>query len=171
MENNPGERAGGILAGLLNIGDERSLPLLISARDSLTEDAVKVAARCTNGFPTRMAYEFWIDWLESLIADGNTEQGVFGCAATALPWLRRQARMDSVRTVRRNFGYRPEAGEEPLEIIEDVPFEAFAARISERLYVLEEEEPAPKVMSDVLIAMGLQPRAPIHLRAQPPYLQ
>lgn len=158
-EANPANR-GAIFGGLINIGDARVDAILDDTRDHLSPDEIRVAGMATTGMPTVAALEFWMRWLERLLDDGHGSTQLFGVVAHGLEALPKTNRIGFFAEVARTFGYCPADGAEGSTMLDRLSAHQVAERYGDRLYRLEATEPAPKVMSNVLLFYGLSPRAP-----------
>lgn len=148
---------GAVFGGLVSLGDRRINPVLEDVRDSLTLDDVGTATQCVTGFSSLAAFEFWLEWLETL--PGNPEDALWGYLAGALYRLARPAVVPELIENHRNFGYIWEDEVAPGWWGPQLTPKEVGERYAPRLYELEEREASPKVMSTVLIAYGLEPKA------------
>ncbi len=158
-----GNRAA-IFGGLLSLGDRRLEEILASLVGHLTVDQIFEAASTTTGMPTVGAFELWLGWLELCIQAGQGHTNFFAAFASGIVRLVKSARVPQFADVERNFGYAAHKGESAMRILETLNVPDLAQRYAQRLYALEEAEPPPKIMSQVLIEYGLEAKAPVELR-------
>jgi hypothetical protein len=132
----------------------------------ISDDEIGTAVKCISGMPTIAAIEFWLEWVEELVAGGLDDTGLFGQVASGLAFLVRHAQLDSFADVTRNFGYLYLGGDDAqsMEIHGQYPKSAVADQYADRLYAIEAAESPPKLMSDVIRHLGLGPRAPLEER-------
>lgn len=157
-----GAAPGAILGGLVSLGDQRVNELLLELRWLLSDSEIGVAAQCPTGVPYVAAFEFWLGWLEELAAANLTETGLFGQVATGISNMLRKRRSDEFWDIQRNFGYQHFTGEaaQPMTVHGRHSLQEIGERYGPRLYALEAAETPPKVLSNVLMGMGLEPAAP-----------
>lgn len=160
---------GAMFGGLLCLGDERVNPLLDTVKWTLGRDEAAVAAQTFTGMPFIAQIEFWLSWAEEAIEQGLGTSSLFGSVLSGLVLVERRRTVPTYHSATRNFGYLAMASERqasvpPGELLEAFTPQQVAARYERRLYALEAAEPAPKLASDVLVAFGLQPKAPAELR-------
>jgi hypothetical protein len=160
LEQRMGENRGAIFGGLVSLGDRRVNALLDTVKWTFTDTDVITAARCWSGFPTLAAFEFWLSWLEELMAKGMGESALFGACASALPLILDRTHVEYVTDVERNFGYgyldnRTSA----MRIIDRHSIGEVGVRFAARLYALEAQEQPPKLISHVLDRYGLDSMA------------
>jgi hypothetical protein len=127
--------------------------LLWPVRETLTKEAVDAAVRCSTGFISAAAVEFYLDWLEE--RQGALDDGLFGSIAAGLLLAQRNAKVDLVMTGSRPFPANGVSSEEYRRMAVMVPLADYTARIAPRLYALYRAEPPPKVMEHVLQILGL----------------
>jgi len=141
----------GLAAGLLALGDRRVLPLALEAWRRLAPPSRVRLAGLPPASPLVFAavVEFWLDALE------DADDATFAAAAGALARLAQGAEPRRVLDVRRKLPANGPDERETIEILEDVPLAAFAARIEPRLRDLARRENAPPRMPAVLAAWGL----------------
>jgi hypothetical protein len=152
------ENMGAVFGGLVSFGDSQIRISMDTAKGYLTNEEVRLAARCTTGFPTHAAIDFWLEWAKELTLDGSDDAlGKLGSAASAIVLQKRNARVEVVRDIKRN--YPAQSSKQPLECIREWTFAEYAAFIAPRLYALEAAETPPKIFSAVLETWGLEPRA------------
>lgn len=154
------ENPGGVLGGLVELGDIRFNAQIIRWAKRLTEGDIEVAIQCRTGFVKHGAVMFWLQWAEELIRENNSDKrGLLGLAAAAISNMARRNTDGVVRDAERVLpAYSASNG-----VVEKRRWtkEDYAQFIADRLYSCEQEEQPPKVFSSVLRAWGLQPRAPI----------
>jgi hypothetical protein len=73
---------GAAFGALLFLGDDRVCKLLVPLRDTLEEDAVRVATNCGTGLMYSSTVDFYLDWLEGIENDGKNP--LFGLVASGL---------------------------------------------------------------------------------------
>ncbi len=160
LQQGMGENRGAVFGGLVSLGDRRVNALLDAVKWTLTDTEVNAALRCWTGFPTLAAFEFWLIWLEELMAKGRGESAVYGACASALPLILERTHVEYVADIERNFGYMHFGAHIPSTRITGwFSVSDVGARFAERLYALEAREQPPKLMSYVLSRYGLVPRA------------
>jgi hypothetical protein len=158
---------GAAFGALLHLGDPRVCRLIWPLRDTLDIDSLKDAVNCQTSFISACTVDFYVDWLEGL--EGDIGDGEFALAAAGLASVRRMSGVNEVFTGLRPFPFtKTMTREEIRSIAKPIPFADYVERIAPRLYALERSEPPPRVMPDVLIAWGLEPRSDPSERAHIP---
>jgi hypothetical protein len=161
---------GAAFGGLLCLGDERVMEMLQTLKWTLSSAELSIAVQAGTGMPTIASVEFWLSWIEELMANGLGDSALMGTVTSGLTAVERGRRVTEYLSVRRKFGYRnsgqPNVGGElpSMEVLEHLSLAEVAARYAPRMYALEAIETPPKLMSDVLITFGLEPRAPVEQR-------
>jgi hypothetical protein len=141
---------GGVLGGLLCLGDARVVELLLPLRDVFSVDDIPIAATCNASWASIASFEFWLDWAEALAQQGLTETGHFGDMMSALILLQR-ASNGRFLSVRRNFGYLfDESIQAPLEILAEYSYAEMRLKYGGRLMTLAKAESEPKLALEVL---------------------
>lgn len=142
----------GLFAGLLLLGDSRVNKLLWDVKSILDNSEIQQLARCRSGFLYQSTIEFYLSWLESL--DGDYFDSVFGSVASGLLLSRENLMVEKVLQTERIFPV-PDEGL-PSVILNEYSLEEFASLIADRLIALEQNEPPPKVMPEVLRAWRVE---------------
>jgi hypothetical protein len=166
-EDRAANRAG-MFGGLVCLGDARVMKLLDELKWTLTEDEVGVVARSASTTPTIACVEFWLSWIEEIVYRRPERASLLGHVASGLAILERRRGIKVYPAVERNFGHAAPiegcAAKFGLRVLEELTPREVAARYAERMYALEAAEPAPKLMSMVLVCFGLEPKAPVSER-------
>lgn len=163
IEKHATSNRGAMFGGLITVGDDRIHALLEPLRETMTEDEVNVAVRCRSGFPAVSTFAFWLDWLESL-SDRDSD-ALFGSVASGLVLLRKGMKTGFFFKGRRPLGAGTAVKNLPPRDSEDVvSIEEMGKMYASRLYSLEANEAPPKVVSQVLLEFGLEPRAALNER-------
>lgn len=146
---------GAIFGGLLNLGDPRLCKLLWPTRELLDKEAVQEAIHCSTGFIYTNTIDFLIDWLEETI---ESNEGLFGILAAGLGKEIKLNKIDKAFTGERPFPF-PKDDNDVRKLIDSrsILLSDYIKTIAPKLYKLEAKEPAPKIMSHVLRAWGLEP--------------
>ena len=155
IESNVLENEGAAFGGLLHMGDKRVCDLLIPLRDSLDDDAMNNAVKCSTGFIHSATADFYLDWLEGM--EGSDQDGAFGNVASGLGLLKKKSQIDQVATGHRPFPARGSTPEQWKASLKPIPLAEYVQRISRRMYALERAEPPPRIMPHVLTEWGLKP--------------
>ena len=155
IESNVLENEGAAFGGLLHMGDKRVCDLLIPLRDSLDDDAMNNAVKCSTGFIHSATADFYLDWLEGM--EGSDQDGAFGNVASGFGLLKKKSRIDQVATGHRPFPARGSTPEQWKASLKLIPLAEYVQRISRWMYALERAEPPPRIMPHVLTEWGLKP--------------
>jgi hypothetical protein len=166
LEAGMGANKGAILGGLITLGDRRVNDLLREVKWLISDDEIGVAVRCISGMPAVATIEFWLGWAEELSEAGLDNTGLFGQVASGLAFLVQHMRVDSFADISRNFGYLhlEDNNVQSMVIHGQYSKLALAERYANRLYALEASESPPKLMSDVIRHLGMEPKAPLEDR-------
>jgi hypothetical protein len=123
----------GLLAGVLELGDRRTLPILREAWATLSgASRIRLAGQpASSPLVFASMVEFWADAL----ADAGGDD-VAAAMLGALARLAREAEPQRVLDVRRKLPANAADDRETIEIVEDVPLAKFGARIAPRLAAL-----------------------------------
>ena len=155
IESNMLGNEGAAFGALLHIGDKRVCQLLISLRDSLDDDAVNEAIKCSTGFIHAATVDFYLDWLEGM--GGDDRDGAFGTVASGLALLKKKSRIDQVCTGHRPFPGRDVKPEQWKAMMKPISLAEYLKLVAPRMYALERSEPPPRIMPHVLAEWGLKP--------------
>jgi hypothetical protein len=138
----------GLFAGLLLLGDTRVNNLLWEIKDIFSGSEIRQIAKCRSGFLYKATIEFYLDWLECL--EGDYYDMNFGSVASGLVLARENLMMEQVLDCERVF---PAPIDGPPSVVhKQYELQDFAETISDRMLALEQQEPPPKVMPEVLRA-------------------
>ncbi len=139
----------GLLAGLLQLGDTRVLPLLASVWDVLEPGSRAAMAALPS--PSRLAFaasvQFWLGALEA----GEP------AAADALVRIAREAEPARVLDVRRKFPAHAADDRDEIAVLDDVSIPEYGARIAPRLDALGPGHVLAGRLAEVREAWGLSP--------------
>lgn len=162
LEAGMGANKGAILGGLITLGDRRVNELLQQVKWLISDDEIGTAVKCISGLPTVAAFEFWLEWAEELANAGLDSTGLFGQVASGLAFLVRHMQVDTFADITRSFGYLHREGDDvqSMAIHGQHPKADVARRYADRLYALEAAESPPKLVSDVIRHLGMEPKAP-----------
>jgi|GEM_PF-1228557 len=157
-----GECRGGILGGLICLGDRRVNQLIETVWDFFDDDDIGEAAQCNTAWASLGAFDLWLNLGESLANEGKTETGRFGHVMSALLLLTRAAKDGVFQDIQRNFGYlfNESAALRPLEFLGEYPFDDMLLEYEKRLTVIADLEQDPKLALDVLRALRREPIVP-----------
>ena len=161
-----GGNKGAILGGLITLGDRRINELLRDVKWLVSDNEIDDAVKSISGMPTLAAFEFWLEWAEELSNAGLDETGLFGQVTSGLAFLVKHMQIDNFSDISRNFGYlyQENGDSQSMEIHGQHSKSDVANLYSNRLYALESAESPPKIMSNVIRHLGLEPKAPLSER-------
>jgi hypothetical protein len=150
-----GQCKGGILGGLICLGDHRVNQLIESVWDVLEDDDIKEAALCRSSWASLGAFDVWMNYGETLANEGKTESSRFGHVMSALVLLCRAAKEGVFQDVQRNFGYLFNESTQlrSLDLLGEYSLEDVLKKYEERLTWIAELEQEPKLALDVLKAL------------------
>lgn len=137
---------GGILAGLLLLGDRRVADLLPLFRQNLKNEDIAVFARTHSGILYSPMIEFYLDWLEEL--NGPQYEAEFGSLASGLVNMVQKDGMGVVVEVEREFG--AVTSDNPIRPVRQVPFSDYFREVLVRMEALAATETDPKIMPEVI---------------------
>ncbi|MFA6031567.1 MAG: hypothetical protein WC889_01555 [Myxococcota bacterium] len=149
IPRNPAAAFGGLLA----LGDPRVCKLILPLREHLDVNQVQIVSNCHSGLTYKCNVEFYLDWLEEFV-DRVDQEGLamFGHIAAGLYRLS-NSRVPNILDGQRPFPFRSDDTSQFFIDRQD-----FASSISARLYALEEQENAPKLMPHLIRLFGMTPR-------------
>ena len=150
---------GAVFGGLIALGDARTMHFLDDVKWTLDPEQITAAATSGTQSPGLACIEFWLSWLEEIAESGNSETQHYGRCCLGLAKMGHLALSGNVIEINRNFGYTCRPGEEPSSLSRPVGIQEIHKLFAARMYDLEDAELPPKVMSYVLEAYGLEPRA------------
>jgi len=158
-----GQCKGGILGGLICLGDRRVNQLIETVWGIFDDDDIGEAAKCNTAWASLGAFDLWLSWGESLANEGKTETGRFGHVMSALVLLTRAAKEGMFQDVQRNFGYLFNESTQlrSQELLGEYSFEDVLAKYEKRLVWIAELEQEPKLALDVLKALRREPIVPL----------
>ena len=161
LEAGLGGNKGAIFGGLITLGDRRVNELLSDVKWLISDDEIGTAVKCCSGMPTVAAFEFWLEWAEELIGAGLENTGLFGQVSSGLLLLIKSMRTDTFAEITRNFGYLHLEDDtvQPLVVHGEYSKAEIAARYGNRMYAIEAAESPPKLASEVIRQLGLEPKA------------
>jgi hypothetical protein len=143
---------GGILAGLLLLGDRRVTALLHGCWRTLGDDAADILAQARSGVVQAAHVEFLLDALEAQ-RDHDARVGTW---AGGLVQLRTTARHPRVVDVERKLPVWAHDARPPVRVLREWTFEDYAATaMAPRLHTLAAREAEPRVLPAVLEAWGV----------------
>jgi len=137
---------GGILAGLLLLGDARVSALLPAFRQQLENADIAVLARTHSGFLYAPMIGFYLEWLEELSEPATEAE--FGTLASGLVNMVQRDQYGVVVAVERLYG-QPTADETVIPV-EHYGFREYFNSILPRMQAIAELETDPKVMPEVI---------------------
>ena len=116
--------------------------------------------------PTIAAFEFWLEWVEELIDAGLENTALFGQVSSGIPLLIKSMRVDTFADITRNFGYLHWDGDGAQSLVVHNQYSKLevAERYGKRLFAIEAAESPPKLASEVIRQLGLEPKAPFEER-------
>lgn len=141
-----------VVGGLLSLGDPRVCALVAPIRHHLQESEIETVSKVYTGITYKCVVDFYLDWLQDLRSD----EGIFGHVAAGLYRLGNSRIAPSIVDGLRPFPFNDSAAQSSVRAIEP---SHFAESISPRLYALEANERAPKVIPHVIMAFGLTPKS------------
>ena len=161
LEAGMGSNKGALFGGLVTLGDRRVNELLSDVKWLISDSEIGTAIKCFSGMPTVAAFEFWLEWAEELVGAGLENTGLFGQVSSGLLLLIRSAKTDTFSEITRNFGYLhlEDGTAQPLTVHGEYSKAELAERYANRMYALEAAESPPKLTSDVIRQLGLEPKA------------
>jgi hypothetical protein len=137
---------GGIVAGLLLLGDKRVTDLLKELPYLQANEDIAIAARTVSGFLYKPMIEFYLDWLSDL--NSPQKEMEFGSLASGLVNMIQQDNSGMVSSVERRYGHRD--AEFPVELVSQVPFAEYFSEIEDRMQEIANMETAPKIMPSII---------------------
>lgn len=163
MAGNPrisDETRAGILAGLLVLGDRRTLPYLRGCwrllpplppdrAAALTDPRMRLT-NATTGVVHASHIEFFLDWLE------DADESEFGAIAGALVRLARASSYPKVVDIQRRFPATPDDENPVITTLAEWTFNEYGQLIAPRLLDLGRRENEPKVLPVLLEAWGIE---------------
>ena len=147
---------GGLLGGLLLLGDERVNTMLWEQKEEFSNEVIEVAMHCQTGFLSYPLVDFLISWLEEL--PGDTGDELFAILASGLAGCREGPAPMLVTDAERHFP-APVESKDPVRVKRSWTLEEFAGIIMPSLLALETQEGEPKVMPRVMKAWRAEPPA------------
>lgn len=149
----------GLLAGLLQLGDDRVEPLLSRGWALLGEDGRLTLALLIQGFRglTPMTARFLLSWLEEEVRDPLSPS--FGVVAATMARAGRHAADHGVVEVRRAFPVVDAIGGQPAAVVRQLTRAECVPVVAERLVRVAALECPPRLMLSVLSHWGLNREA------------
>ena len=147
-DETPAFRTVGVLSGLILLGDERLLPLVLGRWrlfDS-AEDRRQLAA-ASSGTVSTLLIEFLLDWLED-----TTDESDIGAITGALCRMPSIARGGCIIQERRCFPIFDAGDQPPVQLVGKWSFGEYAELIRPRLEPLIARESEPKIIHKILEA-------------------
>jgi hypothetical protein len=140
----------GLVAGLLQMGDRRVLPLVREGWRGLSSAGRERLAALVPVSPVAFAstIEFWLEALD------DDDAASRAAAASALASIPARAEPQRVLDVRRKFPSNAPDERDEIEILEDVALAEFGARLAGRMRAHLGREDAPAALADALAAWG-----------------
>jgi hypothetical protein len=145
----------GIVAGLLQLGDERVAPLVARSWEHLGEGGRQTLALLVQGFRGlhTLTVEFLLSWLEHEAATPDTPS--FGVAAATMARAGLHAAEHGIAEVERAFPVIDAPEGEPFRILRQWTLEAFQPRVAGRLARLASGAAPPPMIASVIRCWGL----------------
>jgi hypothetical protein len=150
FESLPGDapQRGGILAGLMLLGDERLLPLIKGRWREVTSPAARrELAAANSGLVKTLQIDFLLDWLEQ-----TTDDAEIGGIAGTLVRMSFASQVPGVLKTRRSFPASAAPEGEGIVLEHRWTFAEYADIIEPRLQPLMDRESEPKILGTVLEA-------------------
>lgn len=137
----------GILAGLILLGDERLLPLVLGRWADFKDPSHRqYLAGVQSGFVSTLQVEFLLDWIEN-----TSDESEIGGIAGGLGSMPRNSNNEVVTRLSRSFPYGRAGGDDPLRVIQTWSFPEYEKLfLADRLKLIIECESEPKVLPMVL---------------------
>jgi hypothetical protein len=150
-----GDAKAGVLAGLLQLGDERVAPLVSHGWEHLDEDGRQTLALLIQAFRGlhTLAVEFLLSWLEHEAATPDTPS--FGVVAATVARAGLHAAEHGIAEVERSFPVIDAPAGEPFRILRQWTLEAFRPQVAPRLRRLASGAAPPPMTVSVLRCWGL----------------
>ena len=146
------ECPGGVLGGLLLLGDRRVNTLVWDRKDELPIELVDVALDCQRGSLSYPLVDFLLSWLEE--RPGGEDDGLFGILASGLALCRETHAPARVTDAERIF---PSAPKDAAQVKQRWSLAEFTDLTAPRLLALEAGEIEQRVMRRVFRAWGIEP--------------
>jgi len=145
----------GAVAGLLQLGDERVLPLVARGWEGLDEGARQSLALLIQGFRGlhTLTVEFLLSWLEDEAATPDTPS--FGVVAATMARAGLHAAEHGVVRVERAFPVIDAPESAPFQVLEEWTLDEFRPRVAARLLRLASGDNPPPMTVSVLRCWGL----------------
>ena len=136
---------GGIIGGLLLLGDSRVVDLL-ERLPRLRGDQISDLVKTFSGFVYAPMIDFYLNWLEEL--NTSKTEADFGALASGLVNMVQNDRYGIVTATKRHFG-KPKA-DPPIEVVSQQSFDDYFNKVVKRMEKIAESETEPKVMPEVI---------------------
>jgi hypothetical protein len=145
----------GVVAGLLQLGDERVAPLVARGWDHLGEGGRQTLALLIQAFRGlhTLTVEFLLSWLEHEAATPDTPS--FGVAAATMARAGLHAAEHGIVEVERVFPVIDAPENEPFRILRQWTLESFQPRVAPRLSRMASGAAPPPLILSVLRCWGL----------------
>jgi hypothetical protein len=101
--------------------------------------------KCGSGFLHSAIIEFYMDWLEELLEEGNEQ--AFGIISAGFVKLFMQPKMPTVTSIKRLF---PATLDNAIEILDEWPIEEYVSSVLPRLQHIAEMETMPRIFPEVI---------------------
>ena len=149
----------GIVAGLLQLGDERLSPLVDGAWDELGHEGRETLALLVQAFHgvNGLTVRFLVSWLEHEVRDSGS--AAFGMVAATLARAGRHAEEHGVAEFERVFPLAHAPQDAPAGAGRQLTFDEFRPSIAGRLVQVGRSEAPPRLMPHVLSYWGLDEEA------------
>lgn len=161
------ENPGAVFGALICMGERSLWSFIDELRPNITPDQIRVAATINTPIMQHEAVQYWLRWAKEMVGRGDDKsEMIFGNICSALAGSRRGASGDKIAKSERTFPcYETD---QPVRHTQVWTLAEYALFIADDLYDLEARESAPKLMSDVLRAWDLKPRAALVDQYIPP---
>ncbi len=145
----------GVLAGLLQLGDERVAPLVARGWEGLGEGGRQSLALLIQGFRGlhTLTVEFLLSWLEHEARTPDTPS--FGVAAATIARAGMHAAEHGVVQVERAFPVIDAPEGQPFRVLREWTLDEFRPRVVDRLLRLASGENPPEMIISVLRCWGV----------------
>lgn len=145
----------GLVAGLLQLGDERVWPFVDGTWATLQGGGPQTLALLIQAFKglSALTAEFLVAWLEHAASD--TQSALFGTVAATLARAGGHATDHGVADVRRTLPVIDSPETEPFSVTRTWSLDDFVPRVAERLVRVASIEQPPQLMPHVLAYWGM----------------
>jgi hypothetical protein len=142
----------GLLAGLLLLGDRRTLPLLEGCWERLGRTARARLAGSWSGIVYATLVDFLLGWMER-----TADEEDLHTVGEALAEIPARSGQESVVDIVRKFPSNAPDDLPPIRVIEEWTFPEYGKQMGPRLVAMMKKSPAPMVIPKILRAWNVSP--------------